>query len=176
MLPFAERCTDMNKTRRINPINRLVKSQLFEIEFSTVRGRFEWPWWTPICIRSSTESLSIDYGGRTKRGWQTGHIEPARANASPSRSTAKGDEKVSHKTYTQEEYKYLIRYTLGLSKPTDNVGQHAKNNGEGDWSQFRWLGIGLVLYFYIFISHLRDYAIPFLTLSLVLKSCRKLFK
>ena len=63
---------------------------------------------------------------------QTGHIEPARANASPSRSTAKGDEKVSHKTYTQEEYKYLIRYTLGLSKPTGNVGQHAKNNSEGD--------------------------------------------
>ena len=91
------------------------------------------------------KSLSIDYGGRTKRGWQTGHIEPARANASPSRSTAKGDEKVSHKTYTQEEYKYLIRYTLGLSKPTDNVGQHAKNNGEGKLSQFRWLGIRLEL-------------------------------
>ena len=54
--------------------------------------------------------------------------EPARADASPSRSTAKGDEKVSHKTYTQEEYKYLIRYTLGLSKPTDNVGQQAKDN------------------------------------------------
>ena len=93
------------------------------------------------------KSLSIDYGGRTKRGWQTGHIEPARANASPSRSTAKGDEKVSHKTYTQEEYKYLIRYTLGLSKPTDDVGQPAKNNGEEDLSQFRWLGILLVLYF-----------------------------
>ena len=71
--------------------------------------------------------------------------EPARADASPSRSTAKGDEKVSHKTYTQEEYKYLIRYTLGLSKPTDNVGQHAKNNGEGKLSQFRWLGIRLEL-------------------------------
>jgi len=58
----------MNKMRRINPINCLVKSQLLEIEFNTVRGCFEWPWWTPICIRSSTESLSIDYGGRTKRG------------------------------------------------------------------------------------------------------------
>ena len=103
-------------------------------------------------LRSSTESLSIDYGGRTKRGWQTGHIEPARANASPSRSTAKGDEKVSHKTYTQEEYKYLIRYTLGLSKPTDNVGQHAKDKAERDLSQFRWLGTRLVciskFYFY----------------------------
>jgi len=99
----------MNKMRRINPINCLIKSQLFEIEFSTVRGCFEWPWRTPRCNRSSAESLSIDYGGRTKRGWQTGHLVPARANASPSRSTAKGDEKVSHKTYTQEEYKYLIR-------------------------------------------------------------------
>ena len=82
-------------------------------------------------LRSST-NLLLNNGGRTKRGQQTGHTEPARADASPSRSTAKGDEKVSHKTYTQEEYKYLIRYTLGLSKPTDNVGQHAKNNSEGD--------------------------------------------
>ena len=54
-------------------------------------------------------------------------------------STAKGDEKVSHKTYTQEEYKYLIRYTLGLLKPTDNVGQHAKDNSGNGSSQFRKL-------------------------------------
>ena len=83
-------------------------------------------------------------------GWQTGHIEPARANASPSRSTAKGDEKVSHKTYTQEEYKYLIRYTLGLSKPTDNVGQHAKNNGEVDLSQFGHMKIACFIFLYIY--------------------------
>ena len=156
--------------RRINPINCLVKSQLFEIEFSTVRGCFEWPWRTPICIRSSTESLSIDYGGRTKRGWQTGHIEPARANASPSRSTAKGDEKVSHKTYTQEEYKYLIRYTLGLSKPTGNVGQHAKNNSEGDWSQFRWLWMRFVLHVYIFICYLQDSMTQFLNFDSTYKN------
>ena len=45
----------------------------------------------------------------------------------------------------------------GLSKPTDNVGQHAKNNGESKLSQFRWLGIRLVLYFYIVIDGLIEF-------------------
>jgi len=153
-----------------------MKSQLFEIEFSTVKGWFEWPWWTPICIRSSTKSLSIDYGGRTKRGWQTGHIEPARANASPSRSTAKGDEKVSHKTYTQEEYKYLIRYTLGLSKPTDNVGQHAKNNSGGGLKSIQMV---MDMAYFVFLYFYKSLTRPYNSIS-NFKPCsqnfRKLFK
>jgi len=54
--------------RRIYLINHLIKSKFFSIEFNTAEGWFEWPWWTPRCNRSSAESLSIDYGGRTKRG------------------------------------------------------------------------------------------------------------
>jgi len=38
----------------------------------------QYAWRTPCVIRSSTESLSIDYGGRTKEGWQTDTQESAR--------------------------------------------------------------------------------------------------
>jgi len=61
----------------------------------------------------------------------------------------------------------------GLSKPTDDVGQHAKNNGEGELSQFRWLGILLVLYFYIFIDYLQSSVTLFLNFASAYKMVKQ---
>ena len=116
------------KTKRAGAIN------------NEINGRCE-SWWLLLdVIRSSTESLSIDYGGRTKEGWQTGHLEPARADASPSRSTAKGDEKVfTHKGKAQKTIPWCAVWN-GLSKPTGDVGQQGNDNLWGKGSQF---GLGI---------------------------------
>jgi hypothetical protein len=58
-----------------------------------------------------------------RKGLQTGHIEPARANASPSRSTAEGAREL-----TPKEKISLVHLGNGLSKPTDNVGQPLHHN------------------------------------------------
>ena len=81
-------------------------------------------WHTPRWIRSSTKSLSND-GGRTRKGWQTDTQESARTRrpslALPQR---RRNERVRH----QKMNLLMCLCVSGLSKPTDNVGQQAKDN------------------------------------------------
>ena len=129
-------------------------------------------WRTPCVKRALPESLSNN-GGRTRKGWQTDTQESARTRrpslALPQR---RRNERVRH----QKMNLLMCLCVSGLSKPTDNVGQHAKNNGGSKLSQFRWLGIGLVFCFYIFIDHLQNSTIRFLNFSSTYKNRGTLFK
>ena len=81
-------------------------------------------WRTPCVKRALPESLSNN-GGRTRKGWQTDTQESARTRrpslALPQR---RRNERVRHQKIT-----FLMCLCVnGLSKPTDNLGQQAKDN------------------------------------------------
>ena len=81
-------------------------------------------WRTPCVKRALPESLSNN-GGRTRKGWQTDTQESARTRrpslALPQR---RRNERVRHQKIT-----FLMCLCVnGLSKPTDDVGQQAKDN------------------------------------------------
>ena len=81
-------------------------------------------WRTPCVKRALPESLSNN-GGRTRKGWQTDTQESARTRrpslALPQR---RRNERVRHQKMTL----LMCLCVNGLSKPTDNVGQQAKDN------------------------------------------------
>ena len=81
-------------------------------------------WRTPCVKRALPESLSNN-GGRTRKGWQTDTQESARTRrpslALPQR---RRNERVRH----QKMNLLMCLCVSGLSKPTDNVGQQAKDN------------------------------------------------
>ena len=81
-------------------------------------------WRTPCVKRALPESLSNN-GGRTRKGWQTDTQESARTKrpslALPQR---RRNERVRH-----QKINFLMYLCVnGLSKPTSNVGQQAKDN------------------------------------------------
>ena len=97
-------------------------------------------WRTPCVKRALPESLSNN-GGRTRKGWQTDTQESARTRrpslALPQR---RRNERVRHQKIT-----FLMCLCVnGLSKPTDDVGQQAKDNlhaverqaSAGHWYKF----------------------------------------
>ena len=81
-------------------------------------------WRTPCVKRALPESLSNN-GGRTRKGWQTDTQESARTRRPslvlPQR---RRNERVRHQKMTL----LMCLCVNGLSKPTDNVGQQAKDN------------------------------------------------
>ena len=77
--------------------------------------------------RALPQPLSIN-GGRTRKGWQTSHLGTGTHKASLPRPTATKGGRTSS---PPKNYFFDVLDDNGLSKPTDNVGQQAKDNLHG---------------------------------------------